>query len=43
MTIDLDQGAERDDLAHSHRLTPTKRLHTLAELLAGYPPHRHGL
>lgn len=34
MTIDLDQGAERDDLAHPHLLTPTKRLHTIAEILA---------
>ncbi len=31
MTIDLDAGAERDDLA---LLTPTKRLHTIAEILA---------
>jgi hypothetical protein len=34
MTIDLDEGAERDDLAHPHLLTPTKRLHTIAEILA---------
>jgi len=34
MTIDLDVGAERDDLAHPHPLTPTKRLHTIAEILA---------
>ena len=31
MTIDLDEGAERDDLAP---LTPTKRLHIIAEILA---------
>lgn len=30
MTIDLDEGAERDDLA----LTPTKRLHIIAQILA---------
>lgn len=34
MTIDLDEGAERDDLAHSHLLTPTKRLHAIAQILA---------
>lgn len=34
MTIDLDEGAERGDLAHPHLLTPTKRLHTIAEILA---------
>jgi hypothetical protein len=34
MTIDLDEGAERDDLAHPHWLTPTKRLHTIAQILA---------
>lgn len=31
MTIDLDEGAERDDLA---LLPPTKRLHTIAQILA---------
>ncbi|MBN8644036.1 MAG: hypothetical protein J0L61_02205 [Planctomycetes bacterium] len=31
MTIDLDEGAERDDLA---LLTPTKRLHAIAQILA---------
>ncbi len=31
MTIDLDEGAERDDLA---LLTPIKRLHTIAQILA---------
>lgn len=31
MTIDLDEGAERDDLA---LLTPTKRLHIIAQILA---------
>lgn len=31
MTIDLDEGAERDDLA---LLTPNKRLHTIAQILA---------
>ena len=35
MTIDLDEGAERDDLAHPHLLTPTKRLHAIAQILAG--------
>lgn len=34
MTIDLDEGAERDDLAHAHLLTPTRRLRTIAEILA---------
>lgn len=34
MTIDLDEGAERDDLAPPHPLTPAKRLHIIAELLA---------
>ena len=34
MTIDLDEGAERDDLAHPHLLTPTMRLHGIAEILA---------
>lgn len=34
MTIDLDEGAERDDLAHPHLLTPTKRLHAIAQILA---------
>ena len=34
MTIDLDEGAERDDLAHAHLLTPTRRLHTIAQILA---------
>jgi len=34
MTIDLDEGAERDDLALPHLLTPTKRLHIIAEILA---------
>ncbi|MGD9791722.1 MAG: hypothetical protein AB7K52_15190 [Phycisphaerales bacterium] len=34
MTIDLDEGAERDDLARPHLLTPTKRLHTIAQILA---------
>ncbi|GEM_PF-2955108 len=34
MTIDLDEGDARDDLAHPHLLTPTKRLHTIAEILA---------
>lgn len=31
MTFDLDEGAERDDLA---LLTPTKRLHIIAQILA---------
>ncbi len=31
MTIDLDEGAERDDFA---LLTPTKRLHNIAQILA---------
>lgn len=31
MTIDHDERAERDDLA---LLTPTKRLHSIAEILA---------
>lgn len=31
MTIDLHESAERDDLA---LLTPTKRLHTIAQILA---------
>lgn len=31
MTIDLDVGADRDDLA---LMTPTKRMHTIAEILA---------
>ncbi len=34
MTIDLDEGAERDELAPPHLPTPTKRLHTIAEILA---------
>lgn len=34
MTIDLDEGAERDDLTHPHLLTPTKRLHAVAQALA---------
>jgi hypothetical protein len=34
MTIDLDERAERDELAHPHLLTPTKRLHAIAEILA---------
>lgn len=34
MTIDLDEGAERDDLTHPHLLTPTKRLHAIAQILA---------
>ncbi len=34
MTIDLDEGAERDDLAHAKLLTPTKRLHIIAQILA---------
>lgn len=33
MTIDLDEGAERDDLARPHLLTPTKRLHIIAQIL----------
>lgn len=34
MTSDLDEGAERDDLALAHLLTSTNRLHTIAEILA---------
>jgi hypothetical protein len=34
MTIDPDVGAERDDLAPPHLLTPTKRLHAVAQILA---------
>lgn len=34
MIIDLDEGAERDDLARSHLLNPTKRLHAIAQILA---------
>lgn len=34
MTIDLNEGAERDDLAP---MTPTKRLHAIAQILAGEP------
>ena len=34
MTIDLDEGAERDDLAPPHLLTSTKRLQTIAQILA---------
>jgi hypothetical protein len=34
MTIDLDEGAERDEVARPHLLTPTKRLHAIAEILA---------
>lgn len=34
MMIDPDEAVERNDLAHSHLLTPTKRLHTIAEVLA---------
>jgi len=34
MTIDLDEGAERDDLAHAHLLTPTKRLQIIAQIMA---------
>jgi hypothetical protein len=35
MTIDLDEGAERDDFAHPHPLTPAKRLQAVAQILAG--------
>lgn len=34
MTIDLDERAEHDDLTHPHLLTPTKGLHTIAQILA---------
>lgn len=34
MTIDLDEGAERDDLADPQLLSPTKRLHSIAQILA---------
>lgn len=34
MTIDLDEGAERDDLAPPHLLTPTRRLHIISQILA---------
>lgn len=34
MMIDPVEGAERDDLAHPHLLTPTKRLHAIAQILA---------
>jgi len=34
MTIDLDAGAERDDFAPPHLLTPTNRLHAVAQILA---------
>lgn len=34
MTIDLDEGAERDDLAPHHPLTPARRLRNIAEILA---------
>lgn len=34
MTIDLDQGAERDDLAPTQLLTPGQQLATIAEILA---------
>jgi hypothetical protein len=34
MPIDLDEGAERDDLAPAHPLTPSQRLAAIAEILA---------
>jgi hypothetical protein len=34
MTIDHAEGAERDDLAPHHPLTPSQRLATIAEILA---------
>jgi hypothetical protein len=34
MTIDLDEGAERDDFALPGLLTPAKRLHSIAQILA---------
>lgn len=37
MTIDLDEGAERDDLAHIDLLIPTIRLHGISELPSNAP------
>jgi hypothetical protein len=34
MTIDLDEGAERDDFALPGLLTPAKRLRIIADILA---------